>query len=191
MGQIGIFLGELSAVEDARAKPLCDCVDFLDREHVQVSTPAGVRTFRLPAARQAIADALHAGCPDDLSSPDPWSADVQERLRHHRWVQLLRDLGQYCGDLASLTRNHPPAKTPWRYQRIERSGATALITVTNGREHHIHTVDLESLTPPSAVPVEIAWAVLAQSVPGPLSDATSSSPWGQLLHRRRTHSRLI
>ncbi|WP_324590422.1 hypothetical protein, partial [Citricoccus sp.] len=139
---------DLSAVEDAQADSWCHRVEVLDRTHLRLSTSGGVHLLALPATRHGIAEALHAMSTTVDPSSAPLPVDSELRTRHRGWVQLLQDLGRYDADLASLSRDRPPARSPWRYQRIERSGATVLITVTNGTEYLHHTVDLDAPTPP-------------------------------------------
>lgn len=74
---------------------------------------------------------------------------------------MLHDLCKYSADMASLSRARSPGRTPWRYQRVERTGTAALVTVSNGSEQLTHSIDLDTPHPPAAIPIEIAEAILA------------------------------
>jgi hypothetical protein len=186
VGTIDTFLRELSAVEDAQAEALCQRIDVLDRDHVRLGMSGRGCTLQLPADRRDITNALRAVATAGDPAPGPLVADAECRARHRRWVQLLDDLGLYGPDLASLSRARPPGQVPWRYQRIDRSGPSATITVTNGCETLTHAADLDASDPPTAVPIEIAADILAQPQP-----RSAGAPFwmAHLLHRARPRTK--
>ncbi|MGD6980804.1 MULTISPECIES: ROK family protein [Citricoccus] len=165
MDRIGTFLSELSDAERSHAIPPCQRIDFTGHDLAQLSQPAGSCTISVDADRQIITHALQALSTEAATTPDAPHPDPTALVQQRWWAEVLHDLGQYSADMASLCRARPPGRTPWRYQRIERTGTAVAITDSNGREQLTHTIDLDTSRPPAAVPLTIAETVAA-SAPG-------------------------
>ncbi|MCY1160131.1 MAG: hypothetical protein MOP51_3156 [Citricoccus sp.] len=155
VNRAGRFLFELSVIEHAQARPLCERIDFSgDRARVHLAGQA--RAVDLGARREAITEVLRTVAPVLDPGPEDHAPGAQEPDRHAQWADLLRDLGLYCADMVSISRTRTPGGAALTYQRIERCGSHALITVTDGRHARTRQVDLDTTRFPAAIPVEIA-----------------------------------
>lgn len=155
VNRAGRFLFELSVIERAQPQPLCERIDF-SGDRAQVHVAGQSREVDLGARREAITEVLRTVTPVLDPSPEDRVPGVMESDRHDRWADLLRDLGLYCADMVTISRTRTPGGTVLTYQRIERRGFHALITVTDGRHARTRQVDLDTTRFPAAIPVEIA-----------------------------------
>jgi hypothetical protein len=155
---IGGFLCELAVVERVQPEPLCWRIDVLARR-ARLHVVGGDCEVDLRADRRVIIEALaqvvEAEEPSLLKIPV-----VALPGRHDRWADLLYDLGWYAPDMDSISRVLAPDRGPLRYDRIERSGNQALVTVTDGHQPVTRTIDLDVPALPVAIPVEIADSIV-------------------------------
>ncbi|MFE8935834.1 hypothetical protein [Micrococcus luteus] len=179
MDRIGTFLSELSGAERSHTIPPCHRIDFTDHDLARLSLPGGSCTISVDADRQTITHVLHALPTEAATAPDAQNPHPEALVPQRWWADVLHDLGKYSADMASLSRARSPGRTPRRYQRVERTGTAALVTVSNGSEQLTHSIDLDTPHPPAAIPIEIAEAILAC----PAQHATPTSSALALIRR--------
>jgi hypothetical protein len=161
--RFGHLLYELSLLERAQPQPVCDWIDFPDDSFARIGISGATCRIDMAAGRPAIATALRAVWP--VADPGAPRRDLDPACLHRDlfWGVPLRDLGLFSADMTSISRTRAPGRVPWRYHRIERTGATVWITVRGGGESLTRTVRLDPAGPPSAVPIDIAHQIRSSS----------------------------